>query len=110
MKIELLLHNVTQDQCAPPGEEAFYGWMHGPGSGGRAKLPKYSLRKEPWGSVFVHGPTHSVYLTDEAAYVLLARLEAGETLGDIRSNSVGIESSEINEFENILRGLGIESP
>jgi hypothetical protein len=123
MLIELLLGSVNQDQCAPPGEEVFYGWMHGPASGsdgdeesiaktrGNAaeayRLPRLSLRKERWGAILIYGPTQSVYQTDDEAFLLLSRLRFGESIEQIKNDPRNFTQDEIATFAKLLDLLKI---
>ncbi len=109
MKMELLLQNVNQDQTAQAGSvDAFYGWMHGPASGGDGdKLPLISLRKEDWGGIFIYGPTQSVYIVDAIAYSLLERLKSGEAKAYIKANPNGVLPSDLDHFILLLEKHGI---
>jgi siroheme synthase (precorrin-2 oxidase/ferrochelatase) len=72
-----------------------------------ASLPKYSLRKESWGGIFVYGPTQAVYQTDDEAYCLLLRLKNGENLDKVRLSPGALNQEIIDEFENTLKQLGV---
>lgn len=110
MKIALLLDSVSQDQKASvESDVAFHGWMHGPAAGGdgesgsnRVRLPKYSLRKEAWGGVFVYGPTQSVYHVDDEAFGLLLRLKDGES-----SDIIAAQSKAGEDFIAAMKTLAI---
>jgi hypothetical protein len=120
MKISLLLHSVSQDQSTTNEDVAFYGWMHGPASGGdgdnnfvsgaagcRNRLPKYSLRKESWGGVLVFGPTQAVYQLDDEAYELMTRMRLGESLKEIVAKPGAIEVGVAQVFASTASILGL---
>jgi hypothetical protein len=98
MKIDLLLHSVTQDQESKMSNDPFYGWMHGPASGGDGcGFEKFSFRKEDWGSVFIYGSTQQVFITDIEGYEFLVKLKDGEALNLIRPTSDEFVA-KLNEF------------
>lgn len=112
MKIELLLNRMSYDQVTKSSDRAFNGWLHGPGSGDpdikdRQPLPKFGLRKESWGGVFVYGPTGQVYAVDDVAYGVLERIAAGESLDKIASEG---RSAEVGSFRQKLSDFGIQIP
>lgn len=114
MRISLLLNNMSQNQSVLVDDAvAFNGWLHGPGGsnggGGDNKLPYLSLREEKWGGVVVHGPSMSVYEVDMAAYKLLKRMKAGESLQDLKDHPQPASDDDIDSFVQLVKKFGIDS-
>lgn len=70
-------------------------------------LARFALRKESVGGVVVLESTQQVFLADEEAYGLLARIKQGETLDDIRTKFVVGEMPKFAHFEEMTNRLGI---
>ncbi|MFQ2156068.1 hypothetical protein ACK33E_06470 [Aeromonas hydrophila] len=122
MEISLLLHSVSQDQKASSEDIAFYGWMHGPASGGdgddnliaasktashQSRLPKYSLRKESWGGILVFGPTQAVYQLDNEAFEFMVRVKAGESPDEISKKLNAVDVNTVNAFVAMASKFGV---
>jgi hypothetical protein len=123
MKIELLLHHVSQDQRAPTGQSAFYGWMHGPSSGGtggddkrkknkpKPKAPdqppptpasNYIFRKESWGGILICMSTQNVYVADGEAFDKLTLLNDEGRLAEVISMNLSSEMIDVERLEQML--------